>query len=152
VRRDTLIAAGALAAIPIVILSLAVLCTYAEAHGASPLLRLPFRLICHGIRHRCLFLFGTRMPICSRCVGIYLGLFAGIAAFLVMPWVRERVLRVAASAAALLMFADGFTQLLRLRESTNTLRLATGFPFAFLFVMWALSAIERRDERVFTTS
>jgi uncharacterized membrane protein len=152
VRRDTLIAAGALAAIPIVVLSLAVLCTYAEAHGASPVLRLPFRAICHGIPHRCLFLFGMRMPICARCVGIYLGLFAGIAAFLVMPWVRERVLRVAASAAALLMFADGFTQLLRLRESTNTLRLATGFPFAFLFVMWALSAIERRDERVFTTS
>jgi uncharacterized membrane protein len=152
VRRDTLIAAGALAAIPIVILALAVLCTYAEAHGASPLLRLPFRLICHGIPHRCLFLFGTRMPICSRCVGIYLGLFAGIGAFLVMPWLSERVLRVAAWAAAVPMFVDGFTQLLRLRESTNTLRLATGFPFAFLFVMWALSAIERRDQRVFTTS
>jgi uncharacterized membrane protein len=152
VKRDTLIAAAALVTIPIVFLSLAVLCTYAEAHGASPLWRLPFHAICHGIPHRCLVLFGTRMPICARCVGIYLGLFFGIAAFLVMPWMSERFLRVAAAAAAVAMFLDGFTQLLRLRESTNTLRLATGFPFAFLFVMWALSAIERRHERAFTIS
>jgi uncharacterized membrane protein len=152
VNRDTRIAAAALIASPIVILSLSVLCTYAEAHGASHMWAMPFRLICHGIPHRCLFLFGTRMPICSRCVGIYIGLLAGIVTFGLMPWMRERYLRFGASAAALAMFIDGFTQLLRLRESTNTLRLATGFPFAFLFVMWALSAIERRDHGVFTTS
>jgi uncharacterized membrane protein len=152
VNRDTRIAAVALIAIPVVILSLAVLVTYAEAHGASHLWAMPFRLICHGIAHRCLFLFGTRMPICSRCVGIYLGLLAGIVTFALMPWMRERYLRVAAIVTAGVMFIDGFTQLLRLRESTNPLRLATGFPFAFFFVMWALSAIERRDRRVFTTS
>lgn len=151
-KRETLIAAAALVAIPIVILSLAVLCTYAEAHGASHWWRLPFRAICHGIPHRCLFLFGTRMPICARCAGIYVGVFAGIVTFLVMPWLHEKVLRLAAIVTAAAMFVDGFTQLLGLRESTNTLRLATGFPFAFFFVMWALAAIERRDERVFTTS
>jgi len=135
-----------------VILSLAVLCTYAEAHGASPMWRWPFRIICHGIPHRCLFLFGARMPNCARCTAIYVGLLAGVVAFLIAPWMHERLLRVTAFAAALPMAIDGFTQLLRLRESTNILRIATCFPAAFFFVMWAMSAIERRGEETFTTS
>lgn len=150
--RDARIAAVAFLAIPIVILSLAVLCTWAEAHGASHLWAMPFRLICHGIPHRCLSMFGQRMPICARCTGIYAGLFVGIVTFAILPWLRERWLRIAATAAGFAMFVDGFTQLLRLRESTNTLRLVTGSTFAFLFVMWALAAIERRDEPVFTAS
>lgn len=146
-KRETLIVAALLGVVAAVILSLATLCTYAEASGASRLWRLPFRVLCHGIPHRCLFLFGTRMPICARCTAIYIGLIAGIAAFLIAPWLHERFLRIAAMAAVAPMAIDGFTQLLRFRESTNILRLATGFPAAFFFVMWALSAIERRHEQ-----
>ena len=87
------------------------------------------------------------MPICARCTAIYIGLIAGAAAFLIAPWIPTRLLRVTMWIALLPMAFDGFTQLARLRESTNTLRIATGFPAAFFFVMWAMSAVERRHER-----
>jgi len=147
VKRETLIVGALIGFLAVAILSLAVLCTYANAHGASTMWRLPFRVLCHGIPHRCLFLFGTRMPICARCTAIYIGLIAGIAAFLLAPWLHERLLRAAMWIALLPMAADGLTQLVRLRESTNTLRIATGFPAAFFFVMWTMSAVERRHER-----
>jgi uncharacterized membrane protein len=92
------------------------------------------------------------MPICARCTAIYVGLIAGVAAFLIAPWIHERLLRATMWLALLPMAVDGFSQLLRFRESTNTLRIATGFPAAFFFVMWAMSAVERRHERTFTTS
>jgi len=146
VKRETLIVGALIGAVAVVILSLATLCTYAEAHGASKWWRLPFRILCHGIPHRCLLLFGARMPICARCTAIYVGLIAGIAVFLIAPWIHERFLQVTAILAALPMAVDGVTQLLQFRESTNPLRIATGFPAAFFFVMWAMSAIERRHE------
>lgn len=151
-KRETLILGVLAGTAAAVILLLAVACTYAEAHGASHWWRVPFRVICHGIPHRCLFLFGTRMPICARCTAIYIGLIAGVAAFLIAPWIHERLLRAMMWIAMLPMAVDGFSQLLRFRESTNILRIATGFPAAFFFVMWAMSAVERRHERTFTTS
>jgi uncharacterized membrane protein len=152
VKRETLILGVLAGTAAAVILLLAVACTYAEAHGASHWWRVPFRVVCHGIPHRCLFLFGTRMPICARCTAIYIGLIAGVAAFLIAPWIHERLLRAMMWIAMLPMAVDGFSQLLRFRESTNILRIATGFPAAFFFVMWAMSAVERRHERTFTTS
>ena len=151
-KKETLILGALVGTVAAVILLLAVGCTYIEAHGASHWWRLPFRVLCHGIPHRCLFLFGTRMPICARCTAIYIGLIVGAAAFLIVPGIHEKFLRVVMVLAMLPMAVDGFTQLLRLRESTNTLRIATGFPAAFFFVMWAMSAVERRHEQSFTTS
>ena len=146
-KKETLIVGALIGTLAALVLLLAVACTYAEAHGASHWWRLPFRVLCHGIPHRCLFLFGARMPICARCTAIYIGLIAGAAAFLIAPWIPTRLLRVTMWIALLPMAFDGFTQLARLRESTNTLRIATGFPAAFFFVMWAMSAVERRHER-----
>jgi uncharacterized membrane protein len=145
VKRETLIAASVFAAIPVVILSAAILCTWGLAHGASPAWRLPFRLLCHGIPHRCLLMWGLPMPICARCTALYLGLFAGLVTFFVLPWIHEKVVRILMFAAAGAMAIDGLTQLARLRESTNELRLATGLALGFTFGMWVLSAIERRD-------
>jgi uncharacterized membrane protein len=145
VKRETLISASVFAAIPVVILSAAILCTWAVAHGASPAWRLPFRLLCHGIPHRCLLMWGIPMPICARCTALYIGLFTGLVTFFVVPWVHEKVVRILMFVAAGAMALDGLTQLARLRESTNDLRLATGLALGFTFGMWVLSAIERRD-------
>ncbi|HSP15868.1 MAG TPA: DUF2085 domain-containing protein [Thermoanaerobaculia bacterium] len=141
--RDTKIVAAFLSAIPVVILSASSICAWAISAGASMRWRVLFRLLCHGIERRCLTMFGVPMPICARCTGIYIGLFAGIVAFAVYPLLEERVLRFAMYAAALPMAIDGLTQAARLRESTNPLRLATGFAAAFVFGAWALSAIEQ---------
>jgi uncharacterized membrane protein len=151
-KRDTKIVMAVVSAIPIVILSASMFCSWAIAHGASMRWRLAFRLMCHGIPSRCLDLFGVPMPICARCVGIYAGLLAGLIAFWLLPIATERVMRTIAFIAVTPLAIDGLTQLARLRESTNPLRLATGIAAGLAFGMWILSAVERRGEERLSTS
>lgn len=142
-KRETVIAGSVFAAIPVVVLSAALFATRELALGGSHWWRIAFRPLCHGIPSRCLVVWGTHMPICARCTAIYIGLFAGLAAFFLMPWIEERLLRIAMYFAAAPLVIDGVTQAVRLRESTNTLRLVTGALASFAFGMWVLSAIER---------
>jgi uncharacterized membrane protein len=152
VKRDTKIVMGVVAAIPVAILSASTLCAWAIAHGASMRWRILFRIMCHGIPERCLYLFGVPMPICARCVGIYAGLIAGLIAFWLLPMVTEKAMRIAAFIAVTPLAIDGLTQLARLRESTNPLRLATVIAAGFAFGMWVLTAVERREESKLSTS
>jgi uncharacterized membrane protein len=151
-KRDTRIVLAVMAAIPAAILAGAALCSWAIAHGASMEWRLLFRVMCHGMISRSLDLFGVPMPICARCFGIYAGLLAGIAAFQLVPFLRERIVRIVAFAAVTPLAIDGVTQLLGLRESTNPLRLATGIVAGLAFGFWILSAVEHRDETALSTS
>jgi uncharacterized membrane protein len=151
-RRDTKIVAAFLSAIPVFILGTSSLCAWAIAHGASMRWRLLFRLLCHGIERRCFTMFDVPMPICARCAGVYIGLLAGVVAFALFPFVEERLMRMTMVAAALPMAVDGLTQALGLRESTNPLRLVTGFVAAVAFGMWALAAIERPAPRAINPS
>lgn len=143
-RRDTKLVAALLAVTSSLVLAAASLCSWAIAHGASPKWRLAFRMMCHGIERRCLLLFGVPMPICARCTAIYAGLAAGAAIFFVIPLVGERVMRVILYCAAAPMLIDGLTQATGLRESTNPLRIVTGFIAACAFSMWALAEVEGR--------
>jgi len=145
-KRDTKIVLGFIAALPTLFLGLATLCTWAIAQGAAPQWRLLFRVMCHGMARRSLELFGTPMPLCARCVGIYAGMLAGILVFWAIPLFREKVMRGVAFAAVTPLAIDGLTQLTGLRESTNPLRLATGVIAGLAFGLWILSAVERRDE------
>lgn len=125
------------------ILALAILCTRAVALGASPKWRFPFHAICHGIEGRCLLIWGVPMPICSRCVGIYLGMLAALALFVAIAALRSHVMSalLLAFLTAPLVF-DGLSQALGLRESTNALRLATGSLAGLAFMLWAMTRIE----------
>ena len=151
-KRDTRIVMFTLGAIPVLILSASVFCTWAIAQGASMRWRILFRVMCHGRPERCLELFGIDMPICARCVGIYAGLLAGLALFPAFRFVRERTLRVVAFVVLMPLAIDGLTQLTGLRESTNPLRIATGLVAGFAFGLWTLSAVERVDQTIVTTS
>lgn len=146
-KRDTKIVLGFVAAIPGVILGAAALCSLAIANGASMQWRVLFRLLCHGMVTRCLELFGVPMPVCARCVGIYAGMLAGLLAFVLMPFLREKVVRRIALLAVLPLALDGLTQLTGLRESTPELRMVTGLIAGIAFGLWILSAVERRGER-----
>jgi uncharacterized membrane protein len=150
-KRDTRIVLSAVGGIPALILSLSALCTWAIAQGASMKWRLLFRTLCHGKPERCLYLFQVAMPICARCTGIYAGVLGGLMLFPLMPWLREKTMRVVAFAALAPLGLDGLTQLFGLRESTNPLRVATGVITGLAFGLWILSAVERRDEALFTT-
>ena len=151
-KRDTKIVMAVVAAIPAIILSASTFTAWAIAHGASMRWRLLFRLICHGIPSRCIEAFGVPMPICARCTGIYLGLIAGLLAFALIPFVTEKLMRTISFIAVTPLAIDGLTQLARLRESTNPLRLATGIAAGLAFGMWVLSAVERRGEARLSTS
>jgi len=152
VSRDTRIFALCLGALALLILGASALATVAIAHGASPLLRIPFKLMCHGIPHRCLTISGTPMPICARCVAIYAGFIIGIALFPLARRIEERVMRIVLAVSALPIFLDGITQAMGLRESTNPLRLATGLTVGAAFGLWALVAIETRARQRFAES
>lgn len=148
-KRDTTIVASVLAAIAGVILSSSVVCAWAVAHGASMRWRLLFRLLCHGIPDRCLYLWNVPMPICARCTAIYAGLVLSVAIFLLLPRLTEAAARMTLVVAVIPMAIDGLTQLARLRESTNGLRVGTGLAAGVAFGFWALTAVETH---VFTDS
>lgn len=143
--RNARVAGTAFLCIPLLILGASVLCSWAIAHGASPEWRIAFRVFCHGIPDRCFVLWGVAMPICARCTAIYIGLFVGLIAFAMMPWMREEPLRVVMFASIVPLAIDGITQLIHLRESTNTLRFGTGLIAGLAFGMWVLSAIEKPE-------
>ena len=163
--RDTRIFALCLAGLALFILGWATLTTFAIAHGAPQFLRWPFKVMCHGIPHRCLTIFDTKMPICARCVGIYGGFVIGLMLFFPVMWTADGRQRTAGphprllsavgwllSGAAVPIFIDGMTQAMRFRESTNPLRLATGLTVGVAFGLWALVAIETRARQRFAPS
>jgi uncharacterized membrane protein len=145
VKRDTKIIAATLVLIAGAILSASVACTAAIANGASMRWRVLFRLFCHGIPERCLYLWNVPMPICARCTAIYAGLILSFVVFLILPRMREQVARMVLYAALVPMAVDGLTQLAGLRLSTNTLRLETGLLAGVAFGVWAMSAIENHE-------
>ena len=142
--RDTRIAAFCIAGLALIIMTAAVSTTFAIAHGAPQFLRWPFKIMCHGIPHRCLTIFATPMPICARCVGIYSGLLAGLLLFPLFREANERVMKIVLAVVAVPMLIDGLTQAFGLRESTNPLRLATGLTLGAAFGIWVLVSIETR--------
>jgi uncharacterized membrane protein len=87
-----------------------------------------FSAICHQEEDRCLHLMGEPFAACSRCTFMYIGVLASSIAYPLVGWPRRpRVLYLFIVAAPLIL--DGGTQLLGLRESTNTIRALTGFLF-----------------------
>jgi uncharacterized membrane protein len=141
-KRDTAIVAATLAAIATAILSASLACTWLIARGASMRWRLPFHLLCHGIPERCLHLWGVPMPICARCTAIYAGMAASLLVFFLLPRMSEFAARVVLFIAVVPLAVDGLTQLARLRQSTNGLRLATGLAAGVAFGLWAITAVE----------
>ncbi len=47
----------------------------------APYVHLSFSFVCHQKEDRCFFVNGAHLPVCSRCIGIYVGFFLGVVAF-----------------------------------------------------------------------
>lgn len=144
-KRDTKIIAATLVAISGAILSASLVCTAVIAGGASMRWRILFRVFCHGIPERCIYVWGVPMPICARCTAIYAGLILSFVVFLILPRMKESMARMVLYAALVPMAVDGLTQLTGLRLSTNSLRVETGLLAGVAFGVWALSAIENHE-------
>jgi uncharacterized membrane protein len=80
---------------------------------------------CHRRKDRSIRFFGLEQVFCARCLGILLGGAAG----LVCVILHYRIDLIWSLLLLLPLVLDGFLQLVRERESTNAVRLATGFLF-----------------------
>jgi uncharacterized membrane protein len=79
--------------------------------------------ICHRLPHRSFFWKGKQFPLCARCTGIHLG-------YLSMPVFLFNLLEVPIYIAILIVlptYLDGMRQHITKRESTNIVRVFTGF-------------------------
>ncbi|APR77088.1 Hypothetical protein A7982_02435 [Minicystis rosea] len=85
---------------------------------------LPFALLCHRIPERVISILGVPMPLCSRCLGIWMGL--SISAALAWPALPLRALRIVVPAAALFMLAEVVTQDLGLHPVFHPTRILSG--------------------------
>jgi len=102
-----------------------------------------YSTVCHQKVDRSLFIFGEKMAVCARCFGIYTGLLIGT---LIIPIYNKienpRIPSIKVALLSLVPLAiDGFTQLLGFRESTNELRLITGFLFGIVFISYFLPIV-----------
>lgn len=80
---------------------------------------------CHRRKDRSIRFFGLEKVVCARCLGILLGGMAGLLCVIC----HCRVDPVFSLLLLLPLVLDGFLQLLWDRESTNAVRLVTGFLF-----------------------
>lgn len=84
---------------------------------------------CHRMPERTLSFLGTPLPICSRCLGLFVGLGLGLA--IAKPYFGLRWLRIVVSIAATLLFVELTTQDLGWHPVWHATRLLTGFACAF---------------------
>lgn len=120
---------------------------------------------CHQISSRSYFINNNQMPVCSRDVGIFIGMsFGFLTAFFtdtssgvckavisIFPKrIRNRILRrinprilaaIIISVFILPMIIDGFLQLTTSYESTNPVRTVTGFFFGWILALFLGSFI-----------
>jgi len=95
-----------------------------------------FFALCHHAPERTLVLGGDVMCVCSRCAGLYAGVFLAA----VWPWrASPAILRIVLPAGAALMMADILSQDLGLHAPWHPVRLATGAIVGFAATAWMLS-------------
>jgi uncharacterized membrane protein len=114
------------------------------------------RNLCHQLPSRCIWIFGSNMGLCSRCFGIYSGLFLIGVIFSI-----KKIMKINWKIAALLiipMLADSITQALGIKLSNNLLRFVSGslagigvgiviFPAYFKFGLFLLNKRKGRLDR-----
>lgn len=113
-----------------------------------------FHFTCHQFPQRCYWLFDYQLPVCVRCLGIYLGAFLGL---LIMPiFMHIKSSKFPSKWWLILCFLpigiDGISSTIHLYSSPHWLRLITGLlcgGVAMLFILPGLnelaSSIERAD-------
>lgn len=107
------------------------------------------KYICHQKPERSFFIKGHQFPVCARCTGFY----TGLAVYLIVNrfYQHSYDLNMLLISMALMVpvAIDGLTQYFGPRESTNTLRFATGFIggigliiFLKIIMRWALNVLQ----------
>jgi uncharacterized membrane protein len=115
-----------------------------------------FRAVCHQQPERSFSLWGRQLPVCGRCLGIYLGMLAGALAYPLLRRWHMPNWAILASAAPLV--AEILAEASGLWPGDNTSRLATGLLLGPAFSVLILDALEcggflyGRDDNVYRFS
>jgi uncharacterized membrane protein len=113
-------------------------------------LDLLFVIVCHQKPERSLAIAGTLMPVCSRCAGIFAGLFTG--ALFAWPRLSQSKGRLGLLAAGALMLLDVVLQDVQVHPLWHSTRLATGWLLGHAATVVFLSARARSTQAQSTTS
>jgi len=104
--------------------------------GAAAMLYAVGSLICHQLPDRSFHLAGAQLPVCARCLGLYVGGVAGALMWMVVasrrrrPWPREQALAFLAI-AALPTLVTGSTAIAGVGDPSNPWRAALAVPLGF---------------------
>lgn len=118
-----------------------------QAHGPSSRFErvLPYVWHCHGLPERCFSWHGRKMPVCSRCVGVWggqaIGTAAAAAALLTGSISLIAMLALFGAAGMLACIADWSLQTWGGLPSNNLRRLGTGLWGGFGMPTLALGAV-----------
>jgi uncharacterized membrane protein len=104
----------------------------------------PWTMLCHRMPERSLRIAGELMPICSRCLGLVLGL--GLGLMLARPALSIRALRIAVSLGATFMFFELTTQDLGWHPVFHPTRILSGLLVAFPIGAAASSLVRKLGE------
>ena len=119
--------------------------------AAAAVVDAPWRLMCHRLPDRVLTAFGERMPICSRCEGLVVGLGAGL--LVGRPYLARQDLLSVVAVSAFLMLAEVGTQDAGLHPVFHPTRLLSGLLLAYPIgatasaLTQSASAVFPRDRR-----
>ena len=83
-------------------------------------------VFCHRIPERTFKIGNYYFPVCSRCTGLYLGLFSSIIIFLSLNIKPVLIFILLGGLMIFPTFIDGLSQHYALRESRNSIRVVTG--------------------------
>ena len=104
--------------------------------------------VCHQIPERSFHLAGFQLPVCARCLGIYLGAFAGAGFVWVRASTGQRLVSLAPVAARRLAVAAAIPTLVTVAlESagmwypSNVTRAIAGFPLGGMLALVVMSAL-----------
>lgn len=99
-------------------------------------LRCGHYLNCHQLSERSFHIGIRQLPVCARCLGIYVGLLGSL------PTLALYTPPVALCVALVVpMIVDGFTQLLTSYESNNWKRLITGLLFGYAMLTLCVAVL-----------
>jgi len=102
-----------------------------------------FSPLCHQIPERSFHIFGFQLAVCSRCTGIYLGLFIGSIFYPFFSSLKRQKLPPLKFFIFLAfpMGIDVFGNILNLWISPNIIRFFTGFIFGVILPFYLISGI-----------
>ena len=111
-------------------------------HGIASALEWPWAMTCHRLPDRTMHLFGTLMPMCSRCTGLDVGFGLGLA--LGAPWRGFKLMWGWIAVAAAVLVVEMITQDRGLHPIWHFTRFATGALLAYPIGV-ALTAVVLRS-------